>query len=838
MDAKNVNADISIRRFNTSRDDIISLAPAGAIPQNISLPETMALNGRIKGGMKRLEISQLQFRDSRNTNVDIAGIVNNVTDTQNVNADITIKRFNTSRGEIIALTPAGTIPKNITIPNTMSLTGKIKGGIKSVFADLVLNTSLGSAKVNGTISNATDSINAKYDATISTTNLDLGAIMQQPDTVMGKLSASFTANGRGFDPEKVNAIVKGIITSADIKGYTYKNLGLDALMADQKFTAKANMNDPNLHFNVQAEGNMGGELPGFSVNANIDSIKTLPLHLTPNAIVYHGKISANVPELNLDALNGEIHILNSVLMMNGQKIVMDSLSVVARHENNEQVIGLKTDFVNAVIRGQYKLQQMGDIFLEAIQPYYAISPPPVKPVTIDPYNFTINANVIDHPTLYRFAPDLKRFDGISIKSNFSSSDGWKANISAPYILYGTNTVDRLSMNAATANNTLNITTQVRQVAAGTSMILYNPAITTNLSNNKIDFGISIKDKSAKTKYRFGGLFAQEPDSVFSFSLRPDGLMLNYEPWTINRNNLIRFGSTIVNAKNFNLNKGDRHVIINSLNSTANSPLEINLKQFDLATLSAFVKTDSLPVEGVLNGNVLIKDILTQPNFTTDLTLNNLSFRKDTIGDVNIKVNNNTANVFATNVTIKGRGNDVNLAGNYYLRPADSSSFDFILNINRLPFKTLEAVSMGTITQASGNLTGKFAINGTVKSPNVDGGINFNQTGFNVPMMGSYFRINGETISLNKQGIRFDTFTIQDSTNNSLIIDGLAGTSNFTNYNLDLTLKARNFRAINVTKRQNPPYYGQLFLNTNMSIKGTETAPVVDGTLRINDSTNL
>jgi hypothetical protein len=255
----------------------------------------------------------------------------------------------------------------------MSLTGKIKGGLKSVFADLVLNTSLGSAKVNGTITNATDSTNAKYDATISTTNLDLGAIMQQPDTVMGKLSASFTAKGRGFDPEKVNATVKGIISSADIKGYTYKNLSLDASIADQKFTANAAMDDPNIHFAAQAEGNMGGELPSFTVNADIDSIKTLPLHLTPNAIVYHGKISANVPELDLDALNGEIHILNSVLMMNSQRITMDSISVVASHENNEQIIALKTDFVNAVIRGQYKLQQMGDIFIEAIQPYYAIS---------------------------------------------------------------------------------------------------------------------------------------------------------------------------------------------------------------------------------------------------------------------------------------------------------------------------------------------------------------------------------------------------------------------------------------------------------------------------------
>ena len=838
MDTNKVNADINIRKFNTSRSDIMSLAPAGTIPKNISLPETMAASGRIKGGMKRLELTDFQFKDSRNTNIDISGVINNATDAKNVNADINIKRFITSKGEIIALTPAGTIPKNITIPNTMSLAGQIKGGMKNVFVDLTLNTSLGSAKVNGTISNPTDSVNARYNATISAAALNVGAIMQQPDSVMGKLSGKFTVVGRGFDPDKANASIKGIIRSAEIKRYTYENLNFDASIADQKFTANADMNDSNISFALQAQGNIGGNLPGFSINADIDSIKTLPLHLTPNAIVYHGKITANVPELNLDALNGRIDIVNSVLVINGQRIVMDSLSAVATHANNEQIISLKTDFVNAVIRGQYKLQQLGDIMMEAIQPYYAISPPSAKPVSVDPYSFTINADVIDHPTLHGFVPDLKRFDGINIKSKFSSSDGWNANITAPYIVYGTEVVDNLKMSAATGNNTLNLTTNIHQVSAGKSIILYDPAITANISNNKVDFGISIKDKTAKTKYRFGGLFAQEPDSVFSFSIKPDGLVLNYDAWSINRDNLIRFGSTVVNAKNFNLAKDDQHLIINSLNSTPNSPLQVDLRNFDLATLSAFVQSDTLLVDGILNGTVVVKDILKQPNFTTNLTLNDLALKRDTIGDVNIKVNNNTQNVFATNITITGRGNDVNLTGNYYLKPADSSNFNFNLNIARLPFKSVEAASMGAITGATGNLTGKVAISGTVASPNIDGGINFNQTGFSVAMLGTYYRIDGETIKLSNEGIRFDTFTIKDSANNSLVVDGLAGTSNFINYNFDLTLKAKNFRAINTTKKQNPLYYGLLYFNANMRIKGTEIAPVVDGSLRVNDNTNL
>jgi len=318
MDTKNAAADLNIRKFTTSRTDIVSLMPPGTLPKGISLPDVINLNGRLRGGMRHLEINNLQFRDTRNTNIDLSGFINNAADPKNVYADLNIHRFSTSRNEIFALAPAGSIPKNITIPQTMALSGRIKGGMKSVTTDLTLNTSLGSAKVKGSVSSATDKNNAKYNAVISTTALNLGAIMQQPQNV-GAISASFAVNGRGFNPDNANAKIKGNIISAEVKKYTYHNLALNASLADQKFTANAGIQDPNIHFALQAEGNMGGKMPGFVVNADIDSIKTLPLHLTPNAIIYRGKITANVPELNLDALNGQIFILNSLLVMNGAK---------------------------------------------------------------------------------------------------------------------------------------------------------------------------------------------------------------------------------------------------------------------------------------------------------------------------------------------------------------------------------------------------------------------------------------------------------------------------------------------------------------------------------------
>ena len=837
MDAKNASADLNIKKFTTSRNDIVSLMPPGSLPKGISLPDVINLNGRLRGGLKHLEINNFQFTDTRNTNIDLSGIVNNAADPKNVYADINIHRFSTTRSEIVALAPAGTIPKNITIPQTLALSGKIKGGLKNVTTDLTLNTSLGSAKVKGTVSNATDKNNAKYNAVISTTALNLGAIMQQPQNV-GAISASFAVDGRGFNPDNAKANIKGNIISAEVKKYVYHNFALNASLANQQFTANAGIQDPNIHFALKAEGNIGGKMPGFVINADIDSIKTLPLNLTPNAIVYRGKITANVPELNLDALNGEVFILNSLLIMNGQRIALDSLSIIATNVNNQQKIGLKTDFVNATIQGQYKLQQLGDIMMETIQPYYAINTTGVPLKTPDPYNFSIDANVIDHPTLHAFAPALKRFDGITLTSNFSSSDGWSANMIAPNILYGTNAINNLTLNALGKDSGLNIVTNINQVTSGSSIALFGTRLTATLANNRINFGLSIKDKSAKNKYRLAGIFAQEPNNIYALSLRPDSLMLNYDAWSISPDNLIRFGSTLVNARNFDLSQSNQHLIINSLTSAADSPLQVAFNNFRIATLSAFVQSDSLLVDGVLNGDVQLKDILKQPNFTTDLTLNNLAIKKDTIGDVNIKVNNNTQNVFATNVTITGKGNDVSLTGNYYLKPANNSNFDFNLNIKQLPFKTIEAASMGAINQSTGNLTGSVAINGTTKAPNIDGGISFNQTGFNVVMLGSYFRVDGQTIKVNNQGIAFNSFTIKDSADNSLVIDGLAGTNNFTNYNLNLTVKARDFRAINTTKRQNSLYYGKLYFNTNLNIKGTETSPVVDGNFRVNPETDL
>src|SRR5690606_28842197 len=106
------------------------------------------------------------------------------------------------------------------------------------------------------------------------------------------------------------------------------------------------------------------------------------------------------------------------------------------------------------------------------------------------------------------------------------------------------------------------------------------------------------------------------------------------------------------------------------------------------------------------------------------------------------------------------------------------------------------------------------------------------------MLNSYFSIDQEKIRFDRTGIHFDQFEIKDSAQNTLVVDGLAATQNFVNYNFDMDIRARDFRALNSTKKDNKLFYGQLYFNTNLKVKGTEAAPAIDGRLVINENTKM
>jgi len=837
-DIGKMQLNVNLENSRVQVKDIITFAPMLASqPAFADKSATWHLNGRITGSVANMNISTFQLHAFKNTIVDVRGRVSGLPDAKKVGGNLVINKIQTSRADIQMLTPKGSLPANISIPESITLKGTVAGNMQDAKVNLHLSTNLGSASVNGNFKNFTDSIKAEYNAKLVTENMDLGVIMQN-DSMFGPVSATILAKGKGYSPKIANADVDATINSAVLNRYTYKDVKLQASLANQNAVYKFNISDPNITIDMNGTGDISGKFPAFSINAVIDSINTQPLHFTPDTLIYKGTIVADFKNTDPANLDGHLLLTKSVVATKDQRYPFDTVSVISGKSDSGQFVKFRSDVMSAEITGKYNLAQLGTAFQQSIDPYFSIIPDSTKKDTLQDYDFRFKANIVNGPLIKILAPTISRLEPISMQGHFSSGNGWNTSLDAPLIIMGANRIQKIKMNAETSGNAIKLTTGIEQYSSGITMNIYATTLNANISDNKINFLVNLKDIDNKNKYRFGGLFGQPQTNLYTLKLYPDSLMLNYDKWNISNDNLIRLNNGDVNISNFAISNGKQQLSINSQTQAANAPMDIKLSAFRINTITAIAKQDSALIDGIINGVAMIKNIATQPTFTSDLTVTDLMFRKDTIGNLNLDVNNNTANVYAANITLTGKGNDINITGDYNVKPANQSAMNLKLNIRQLQMTSIQSFSMGSISDGSGFINGSVDISGTFDKPDVNGAFTFNNTGFSPTMLGSNFRIDKEQIKFDNQGIHFDSFTILDSSKNQLNLDGDMLTSNFVNYKLDLKLTAKNFEALNSTKQNNKLFYGQFYFDTDLRIAGTEMNPSVNGSLAVNDKTNF
>ncbi len=833
-DIGRMQLDLDLQNSKIQVKDILTFVPGLRSQPAFADPNTIWLiNSRMSGRIADLQVAALQISGLKDTRIDISGRLRGLPDMNKLGAELSIKNISSSQKDIALFVPAGTLPQNITLPSQMNISGKLNGNTGKLTTNLLLKTSLGNASIEGTMEQIADPNKSVYDLQLSATLLDLGTILQDKEN-LGPVSAGFHIKGNGYDPKTANATLTGKIKSAIIKQYEYRNLNMKGAIASQQATVHADIADPNIHFAADVMADLSKAYPSVQLNATIDSIKMQALHLTGDELIYRGNVQGDFKNTNPDSLDGTLFILQSLLVHNQQRVQMDTIQLLAGTNDSARYIQLNSDVVNARLLGRYKLTELGSIFQNAIQPYFAMAATDSAKKT-EPYDFTINANIINGPALKAFVPQLERMDSVVLNSRFTTHEGWNASLAAPAVHIGANQIDELRLNAATTDSAININADVENIVIGKSLALHKTNITASVANNTIDYALNIKDKAEKERYNLKGLLQQSQNGDYRFSIKPRDLLLNYKDWTIAADNNITVTDEGVHAEHFVLNQEQQQLSINSLSEAANAPVEISFSNFSIATLTGFVQPDSTLADGTLNGKITVSNLTQQPVFVGDLSIQELSIKKDTVGNIEMLVNNEVADTYHADVTITGNDNDVQLSGNYY---ANSKAIDLSLDIRKLPLTTAQAFSAGALRDASGYVNGGFTITGTTDQPAVNGELLFNKTAFNLSMLNNMFVIDREKLSVTSQGIVFDRFEIRDSASNALMLDGTAATGNFLNYNFDFKIRADNFRALNSTKKDNNLFYGQLYFTTNLTVKGTETAPVIDGNLKVNEKTKM
>ena len=812
--------------------DILLFAPdlAKSNPFKSHPNAVLKVNSKISGKVNDFKIPNLELSGIGTTKIVASGRVTGLPDIQKTILDLDLKNFESSAKDLNDFLPSGTIPNNIQLPAKFTVNGKFNGSINNFKTDLKLKSTSGNATIKALFDRSRKNAE-RYDAIVNLDQFDLGRLLRNDS--IGKISLDAKVKGVGLIPETANATVAGKIKQAQFNGYNYRNLNLNGSIANGNFDAKADMTDPNLTFKLATSGGFKDKYPAIKLKMNVDIADLDKLNLHAGPLKIKGNIVADVPTADLDFLNGRIDFTSITFANEKEQIALDSIKIRAIATAEKNTITLQSQFANANIDGQFKLSEIGIALQNSIAKYFD-SKPTAKKINTGDQNLAFKINIKDDPILQKVIPNLTSLQPVEIEGRYNSlNDTINIKGKIPKIVYNGNTISGATIDVNTKGDSLVYNVVVDDISNASFGLPYT-RISGKVANNVANYDLLLKDVKNKDQYAISGTL-EAKDNTNIIKLNADNFLLNYEKWAIPNDNSLSLNKKGLLIDNFNLTNNSSSIKVQSQSQRPNAPIEIELKNFDITTLTNIVKKENLEATGILDGKVLLKNLDKNILFTADLNIADFTFNKDTVGNISVKVDNKVTSVYDAKVAITGNGNQVDLNGTY---KADSKTFDLILDLEKLNMKSIQGFTMGNLKNSEGYLSGNFLVKGTADNPDVDGDLSFNAVGFNVTQLNSTFKNINDKIVFNQQGIVFNDFTINDENDNILLVKGQILSQNFRDFGFDLKIDADNFKAVNSGPQDNDIYYGKLFLDTSLSVKGDLNKPVVEGTVKINEDTDF
>lgn len=792
------------------------------------------------GLVKDLEISKLYLKGFGNTVVDVEGKAKGLPEVTATSLDMEIHKLQTTQRDLLALLPQGILPEQIQLPSFMNLSGNFKGGIDDFYTHLRLQTSSGLVSLVGQF-NSRQKNKEKYRIDALVDRLDVGHLLQNDS--IGEISLTLRATGERLDPKFMTAQLEGHLLEAKWNSYLYENLRINGTIDKGKYRVQSNLTDPNLLFDFKASGQIEDEKVSLLMDVNVEKVDLYQLHLQDTPFALSTKVHADLNNALPNQLDGIVKV-NEFSFADGTQIyALDTLTLKAFSKPEQKKIILNSQLLDAIVVGDYELTELPNAIDKTISSYFSTTrevpetsetESTTSAQAIKGQNLRFYMRFKENPIVYQFVPELKEMGAIYFDGTYRSLENHvEMHGEIASLVYGTNRLENIVLDIDPETDRLVYFLDVGKFE-NASLAINKMALSGEVGNDILAFDFDLKDEKDKVRYKIAGALEAEPD-YFRLRLEPEGFLLNYEAWNADLNNEIRFSNSGILANNFVLNQNNSKISIESLGETYNDPLRLEFNNFDIETVTQMIKQDQVLISGLLNGQLVLKDIKENFHFESDLSVANLELLQVPMGNLTAAVHNDSPTILQANIDLYGEGTDLMLKGNADL---ETQQLDMSLKVDRIAMKIAEAFSFENLRNSEGYLSGLLHVKGGFESPVLMGELNFNKVGFNVAALNADYKNINEKILFTNKGVEFDTFSIADSENNVLVFDGAILTKNYSDFDFNLDIRADNFKAISSTADDNELYYGDLFFDADIKVRGNLLKPEVNGSLGVNKGTDF
>ena len=833
--------------------DVAYFAPAlKGIAYNIEL------DGEVYGKISRLKGKKITLKFGKRSKLVGDFSLTGLPHVKETFIHFKVKELNTYAGDLRTVPiPPFELGKRLKIPVVFEKLGRIRfhGDFTGFYNDFVaygdFHTEIGLISSDLSLKEDTASGRILYVGSLKSPGIDAGTFLKLDQ--FGMAAFDISINGSGMKRENVSAKLSGVVKQLSVKGYTYKNIELEGVIANRLFEGSLNVSDENIDLEFDGNVNFGSSPPVFNFNSVIERANLYALNFVSGeqTAEFSVEMISNFEGNNLDNMLGSLEMHN-IKYTHGNKdeIKEDhfgSMKLVASKISGEKSLEFFADFAQANIVGIFNVAQLLGSLETVVSGLFPAANVNAKEALAE-QEFHYALSIKEASNLYSiFVPGLSISKNSMVHGNYSSfkdeitlwgnfpsislDDKEIINLNIEVIMPS----DSLYGGAKSGLNSSRLVVRGNcdKISFSDSIQMLTPKLNMKVSQDSVLYSF-LWNNGSEPSYKgdLGGylkLIRSNAEKGPEFELSMDGseIVITDSVWTIKDGNLFLFDTTSLDIRNFVFHNGDRTISISGITSKSKpGSIVVEMRNFDLQMINPFMSAPNLSWGGSLSGNVKVFDLFVSPYVTGDLDIGGLQLNERDLGNASIQSNwNNEKKKINIVASIKtGALNTVSLAGNYYLDTElvkRTDPLDFSIELNRLRVSIFEPFISNIFSEiaSKGAATGKLKLTGSLKEPNLIGSLDVSKVGVTVGFLNTKYNF-ADKVVFTQEWIGFDGLMINDLKGNRAVANGRIYHNHLKDFRFDIEVKPANLYTLNTNKNLNKLYYGKAFTTGNFKITGT------------------
>jgi hypothetical protein len=335
------------------------------VPSADSINESVFLSGKILGTVSELRGRNIKIAYRNTTSIDCDFDFSGLPKIENTFLYIGVNSLRTNAKDLEKIKLPGNKP--LTLPDPLKKLGNISfnGSFTGFTTDFVtygeIRTSQGNISTDISL-RPEEAGRYRIKGLLTGSDINLGELAGD-SLMMGHLSIHANVDGYAYSLKKFAANLTGKIDSIELNRYKYRNIALNGSFTEKTWDGSININDKNIKLDLLGLLNFNNKLPEFDFTLNVADANLYKLNFEKKdtSAQVTMLLTSNFKGNSIDNLDGEIKLINSKFRKYGNNLELYDFSIKTFKENNEPVLSLRTDFVDADIRGYYNFSTLGSL---------------------------------------------------------------------------------------------------------------------------------------------------------------------------------------------------------------------------------------------------------------------------------------------------------------------------------------------------------------------------------------------------------------------------------------------------------------------------------------------